>query len=439
MTELREEEIVGFNTNPEYAKFIYSLVNPDEAWKKPEALDDILVLDLSYGNFAGLYASSILAELGAEVIRIEPPEGDIARKMTPFGIMIKDAGLAYINEARNKLHITLDLKSEKGREAFKRLVRKADVLIETFKPGYMDSIGLGYRQLKEINPGLIYCAITSYGQFGEDAEKHKNQPNYDLINQTGSLIMSLTGEAEFDPEVPAEYKKPLKHGSWTGWYIGGQIAALGILIALFYRRKTGKGQFIDVSPREMFATADYHLQLYHLMKRKLPRRGNFDHGAFPYTYVRSKDGYVFLAAAIDPHWDALCEMLNREDLRQKFPTHKDRLILEKQPEILREIEKSTSNYTFEELLKMTMEISKKRPAGTVVVGKLLSPKEVLNSKHLKVKRMFIKLEDPHYGEILIVNSVFRWMSRTPGRVKWACRPIGADNDYVFRKYIGPID
>lgn len=108
--------------------------DPRKAHLKPEALEDVVVLDLSYGSFAGLYASSLLAEYGAKVIRIEPPEGDIARKMTPFGIKHKDTGLAYIVEGRNKYHITLDITKEKGRKLLKKLVKKADVLIETYPP-----------------------------------------------------------------------------------------------------------------------------------------------------------------------------------------------------------------------------------------------------------------------------------------------------------------
>ena len=212
-----DEKIVGMAINKDYAKFVYKITNPEDAPSKPEALEGTLVLDLSYGNYAGLFASSILAELGAEVIRIEPPEGDIARKMTPYGIMINDAGLAYLTESRNKFHITLNIETEEGRELLRKLVKKADVLIETFKPGYMDSLGVGYRQLKEINPRLIYCAIYTYGHFGEDAEKYGNQPDYDVIDQARGLIMSVTGEPELDPDIPKEYKRPMKHGNWHGW------------------------------------------------------------------------------------------------------------------------------------------------------------------------------------------------------------------------------
>ncbi len=435
---MEEDKIVGMAIDPEYAKFIYKETNPDDVPKKPEALDGVVVLDLSYGSYAGIFASSILAELGAEVIRVEPPNGDIARKMTPYGIMVGDAGLAYITEGRNKFHITLDITKEEGRELLRKLAKKADVLIETFKPGYMDSLGIGYRQLKELNPQLIYAAIHTYGQFGKDAERNYNQPDYDIIDQARGVIMSVTGEPELDPEVPEEYKRPMKHGNWHGWYVGGAWAAFGILMALYYRSKTGRGQFIDCSPPEgLLAIANYLMQYYHMTGKKMVRAGNFDYAVFPYTYVKSKDGYVFMSGFTDPNWAALCEIMNRPDLQQQFPTIKERLTPENQPVIQHEIEKFTTQYTSQELLDIITEYSR-RPdkKGTVVTGRLNAPIEVLNFEHWKVKRMFLKLNDPHYGEVLIPNSIFRYMSKTPGRVKWVCRPIGADNEYIYNKYLG---
>lgn len=435
---MEEDKIVGVIPVKDYAHWAYKETNPDEIYKKPEALDDMVVIDISYGNFAGLFCSSILAEMGAEVIRIEPPEGDIARKMTPYGIMIKDTGLAYIVEGRNKYHITLNIESEEGREIFKRLVKKADVLIETYKPGYMDSLNIGYRDLSKENPGLIYAAIYTYGQFGHECMKNANKPDYDITDQARGVIMSITGEPELDPEVPKEYKKPLKHGNWMGWYAGGAWAALGILIAMFYKRKTGKGQFIDASPPEgLMAMSNYVIQFFHETGTKMIRAGNFDYAVFPYTYVKAKDGYVFMSGFTDPNWEGVTNIMNRPDLRERFPTIKDRLTPENQPIIQHEIEKFTQNYTSDELLKMCNEYNAdKTKPGTVVTGRLDSPKEVLEREHWKLRKTFVKLNDPYYGELLIQNSSFKSMSRTPGRIKWACRPVGADNSLIYLKYLG---
>ncbi|SMC18949.1 Crotonobetainyl-CoA:carnitine CoA-transferase CaiB [Desulfacinum hydrothermale DSM 13146] len=436
---LKEDEtIVGLAINEDYAKWAYGETNPKDTYKKPEALDDMLVLDVSYANFGALFASSILAELGAEVIRIEPPAGDLARKMTPYGIMIQDTGLAYMTEARNKFHITLNLESSEGQDYFRRLARKADVVIEAFKPGYMDSLGLGYEQLKELNPGLIYCAVHSYGQFGEASEKHGNQPDYDLLGQARGVIMSITGEPDLDPEVPPEYKRPVKQGNWMAWYTGGAWAAFGIQAAMFHKRRTGQGQLVDSAPPEgLLAISNYVMQYFHMTGNLMPRAGNYDYAVFPYTYVKCKDGYTFMSGFTDPNWAALCEIMDRPDLQRQFPTIKERLTPENQPTIQHEIEKFTENYTSDEILQMLTEYSR-RPdkKGTVVTGRLENPTDVLTRDHWRVRETFIKRKDPHYGEVLIPNSSLKAMSRTPGRVKWICRPVGGDNEFIFQKYLG---
>jgi len=433
-----DKTIVGMAKDPEFAKWAYRETCPEDALKKPEALAHVRVLDASYGNFAGLFASSILAEMGAEVVRVEPPGGDLARKMSPYGMMIKDAGLAYISEARNKFHITLDLGQEEGRKLFSQFSAKADVLIETFKPGHLDSLGLGYRHLSEKNAGLVFCAINSYGQHGEDAEKHANQPAYDILDQARGVIMSITGEPDLDPKLPPEYKRPLKHGSWMGWYTGGAWAAFGILMALFDRTRTGKGQFVDCAPPEgLLAISNYVMQYFHMSGEQMPRAGNYDYAVFPYTYVQTKDGYTFISGFTDPNWTALCEIMNRPDLKAQFPTIKERLNPHNQPIIQHEIEKFTTQYTADELLEMVQEYSR-RPdkKGTVVTGRLETPLEVLGREHWKERKTFVRCHDPYYGDLLVPNSTFKGMSKTPGRVKWPCRPIGADNEFIYQSYLG---
>ena len=142
-----------------WAQFAKDLSDPAKAHDKPEALDDLRVLDVSSGNFAALFTSSILAEFGAEVIRVEPPTGDVARLYSPEGLTHRGTGMAYLVEARNKRHVTLDLHTEQGRLLLVRLARHVDVLIESELPGQMDAWGIGYRQLSVLNPGLIYLAV----------------------------------------------------------------------------------------------------------------------------------------------------------------------------------------------------------------------------------------------------------------------------------------
>ncbi|HWS15450.1 MAG TPA: CoA transferase [Candidatus Methylomirabilis sp.] len=433
-----DAKIVGMAAHPEYARWAHRETNPEDVRRKPEALDGTLVLDASHGSFAGLFASSLLAEMGAEVLRIEPPGGDIARKMTPYGMMIGDAGLGYITEGRNKFHITLDIASEEGKALFLGLAKKADVLIHTSKPGRMEGLGLGYGDLRESNPGLIYTAIHTYGQFGADAETYANQPGYDIVDQARGVIMSVTGEPDLDPEVPDAYKKPLKQGNWMGWYVGGAWASFGIQMALFHKRGTGKGQFIDASPPEgLMAISNYVMQYFHMSGNQMPRAGNYDYAVFPYTYVKCKDGFTFISGFSDPNWSALCDIMNRPDLREKFPTIKERLTPGNQPVIQHEIEQFTARYTSDEIQGMITEYAK-RPdkKGTVVTGRLEAPADVLKREHWEARETFVRVNDPHYGEVLVPNSTFKSMSKTPGRIKWVCRPIGADNEIVYGKHLG---
>lgn len=433
-----EKKIVGLAINAHYAKWAHEETHPDRVSNKPEALDDMVVIDASFGSFAGLFASSMLAEMGAEVIRIEPPGGDLARKMTPYGMMIEDTGLGYLTEARNKFHVTLDLTKEEGQSLFSRLVGKADVLIETYKPGYLDGLGIGYEQLRAKVPGLIYCPIHTYGQFGDSSKRHANQPTYDILDQARGVIMSITGEPDLDPDVPDSYKRPLRQGNWMGWYSGGAWAAFGILMAMYHKRKTGQGQMVDCAPPEgLLSISNYVMQYFHMSGKQMPRAGNYDYAVFPYTYVKCKDGYTFISGFSDPNWTALCEIMNRPDLKGQFPGIRERLTPENQPRIQHEIEKFTSRYTSEELLEMinAYRDSPERK-GTVVTGRLETPGEVLGREHWTERQTFVKINDPVYGELVIPNSTFKAMSKTPGRVKWACRAIGADNEFIYQKFLG---
>lgn len=405
--------------------------DPFKASRKPEALEDVVVLDLSYGNFAGLYASSLLAEYGAKVIRVEPPSGDVARKMTPFGMKLKDTGLAYIVEGRNKYHITLNLESEEGREVLKELVEKADVLIETYKPGYMDSLGIGYRQLRKINPGLIYCAIYSYGHFGPKARS--NRPDYDVVNQAMGGIAWTTGIPEEYEEYPEHARVPTKLGPWLGWYVGGGFAAFGIMVALYWKRLTGRGQFIDVSePEAMAKVTNYYVQYYHTMRKVVDRVANFDPAVFVYTLVKAKDGMAFMAGFSDINFYALTQIIGRPDLREKYPTIRERLTPENWPVVLQEIEKWTSERTQQEIIQATLDY---KGDGTCVAGEVWTPKQTFEQENWWLRGGLRKIKDPNYGEV-VVQGVVAKHEKTPGRIKWVCRPVGADNEYIYKEMLG---
>jgi crotonobetainyl-CoA:carnitine CoA-transferase CaiB-like acyl-CoA transferase len=195
---------------------------------------------------------------------------------------------------------------------------------------------------------------------------------------------------------------------------------------------------VDCAPPEgLLAISNYVMQYFHMSGKQMPRAGNYDYAVFPYTYVKCKDGYTFISGFSDPNWTALCEIMDRPDLKGQFPGIRERLTPENQPRIQHEIEKFTSQHTSEELLQLinAYRDSPERK-GTVVTGRLETPKEVLEREHWEERRTFVKINDPHYGELGIPNSTFKAMSKTPGRVKWACRPIGADNEFIYQKFLG---
>lgn len=405
--------------------------SPDRAAGKAEALDGLVVLDASSAHFGGLFCSSILAEFGAEVIRVEPPGGDPARQFTPFGIMHKGTGLPYLVEGRNKYHVTLKLVSADGRKIWLELARRADVIIESFAPGELDRYGIGYRQLSEVNPSLLYLALSTHGQFGPRARTRR--PDYDIIGQALSGLVQVCGERKEDEEGP--HAVPTRAGHWLSWYAQGGWAAFGILAALRHRVVTGQGQMVDMAGAEaLMRFVDFNLLLYHANGRVRGRVGPFDESNNPYTYVACKDGYVFLAGFSDPNFCALTEIMGRSDLREdpRF----DSAVKRSQPEhwwpLYREIEKWTVGLTASEILERTMAY---RGKGVVVTGKVNTPGETLREKHWWERGVFQMFEDGAYGELLVQAPPWK-MTETPPRLKWLCRPVGADNPYVYLKYLG---
>ena len=414
----------------EWNELAKRITNPKDSPQKPEALEGIRVIDVSYGSFAGLFASSLLAEMGAEVIRIEPPEGDIARKYSPKNLKVFDQGLAYFVESRNKYHITLNLEKEKGVEIFEKIVEKSDVLIHTFSRDYAERIGIDYENLKKINPMLIYCSIHTHGY-----EKGFNFGDYDVIAQAMSGFAYTTGIPEDYEEFPEHTRVPTKMGNWMGWYAGGAFAALSILAALISRDRNGEGCMIDLSPAEaLMCLNNYALHFYHLTGKVIERSGNFEPAAYAYNYFRAKDGMVFIAGYTDPNWKALCTIIGRKDLVEKYPTIKDRTNPKNWIPMTREIEKFTMQHTRKELLEIWLSY---KGEGVTVAGEVLKPIETVEFEHWYERGALIKIRGD--GKEMIVQGVCQKMSETPPRVKWLGRKVGEDNSLIYRKLLGLDD
>jgi CoA:oxalate CoA-transferase len=405
---------------------------------KPEALDDMMVLDLSYANFSGNITASFFAEAGAEVIKVEPPEGDPARVMTPYGDQVKGVGIPYLMESRNKRHITLDLAEPRDRKNFQRLADKADVLIETFAPGEMDGWGIGYRQLRETNPGLIYIAISPYGHYTAKAKEAAGQPWSDLTSQAESGLAALIGDL---PDSPEPYNWPTRAGFYAAGYTTAVAAACGGLTASFFKRRTGEGQMVDIASADAYSSCvGFPPTIGYIWKKPRLRYGTLDYGLCPYGFFKCKDGYVAIACFRDQDFRAAMKILGTWKLEEDWKSLLDRITdeIDKVKELNEEVEKAVSRFTYAEISEKFSNYSVKtarskwRGGGLPVTTKMLTPKEVLDQEHWKIRGSFAKAEHPDFGVVTL--PVTGKMSKTPLRVKWISANIGEDNDYVFKKY-----
>lgn len=265
-------------------------------------LKGLTVLDITR-VVAGPYCSMLLADLGATVIKVEHPgDPDYARTFPPF-VGPEDAQLSafFTQYNRNKLGITLDFKSTDGKELLKKLVRNTDILVENFRPGTMDKLGLGYEVLQQINPRLIYTAISGFGRTGPNSSK----PAYDNTGQAAGGLWSMNGY----PDLP-----PVRVGTIIGDLAASLYAAIGTLAALREVEKTGRGQVVDVSQQDSVLTLTEHAVVRYTSKKEIASPLGNDHPFVrPYGQFRCKDGYVFFGGYTDKFWAITCAMFGEPD------------------------------------------------------------------------------------------------------------------------------
>jgi len=269
-----------------------------------QILKGVRVLDLT-NVLAGPFATLHLALMGAEVIKIERPgSGDLARKLGTLSELNEQLmGTSFLAQNSNKKSVTLNTKSPEGKEIFKKLVKDADVLVENFRPGVMDRLELGYDILQEINPGLIYCAISGFGQTGPDAHK----PAYDQIIQGLSGEMAVNGD---------ERLNPLRTGFPVCDTVGGLNAAFAIMAALYHRERTGEGQFIDIAMLDSIMPLMGWVAANLLIAKQQPvPMGNDNFTAAPSGVFRTRDGHINIAANKQEQWEASCDLLGLPELK----------------------------------------------------------------------------------------------------------------------------
>jgi crotonobetainyl-CoA:carnitine CoA-transferase CaiB-like acyl-CoA transferase len=272
-------------------------IEHDGTWAGP--LGGIKVIDLTR-VLAGPFATQSLGDLGAEVLKIEPPgSGDETRHFPPF---VGGESHYFLGVNRNKKSLVVDLQQEAGKDILRRLVAQADILVENYRPGVMERLGLGYAALSAINPRLIYCAISGFGLTGPMRDK----PSFDIVTQALSGALSINGERGH---------MPVKLGIPLGDMVGGVFGPIAILAALHERHRTGRGRLIDISLHDgLIGMLGYFAQLAFITGNDPPPMGSSHPNIVPYGSFPASDGSIIIAVLSESFWGKLCEALERPDL-----------------------------------------------------------------------------------------------------------------------------
>ena len=359
------------------------------------ALEGIKILDLSR-LFPGPYCSMILADLGADVLRIED------RRFTGEG-----PGMPTV--MRNKRHMTLNLKHPQGKDIFYRLAREGDVILEGFRPGVTARLGIDYESIKRINTKIIYCSVTGYGQDGP----YRNMVGHDVNYLSFGGVLGLNGEAGGDPVIP-----PIQVADMAA---GGMNAALGIMGALIARQRTGRGQYIDISMLDgIVAMLPFPVSLLWGLGQN-PRRGDtLLSGRYPcYSVYETREGGFISIGALEPRfWEALCRKLGREDF---IPSQYDEG--EKKEEIFSFLRATFKTKTREEWMEELKDVD-------VCLGKVLSLEETLGDPQVVSRRMVTDFADPRKGKMRLLSSPLK-LSDTPPDIRTAPADFGEHTEEVL--------
>jgi len=375
-------------------------------------LEGIKVLDLT-NVLSGPFTTLHLALLGAEVIKVEnPKDGDLARKLGIVPALNKQLmGTSFLAQNCNKLSITLNTKSPEGKEIFRKLVKDADVVVENFRPGVMERLGLGYKSLAEINPKLIYCAISGFGQTGPDALK----PAYDQIIQGLSGEMAVNGD---------ERLNPLRTGFPVCDTVGGLNAAFAVMAALFHRERTGEGQFIDVALLDSIMPLMGWVVANLLIGGEQPvLMGNDNFTAAPSGTFRTQDGHINIAANKQEQWEAVCEVLGVPELKtdsrfQERDTRKKNR-RELTPILEAKLAQKPTGFWVEAL-----------NAKDVPSGDILSLEDALRQPQVQHRQVLQKVPVAGVGDVEVFG-LTALFEKTPGSVEAPPPTLGQHNHQIF--------
>ena len=380
----------------------------------PGALQGIRILDLTR-VLAGPYSAQILADMGADVIKIEQPNrGDDARGMGPYQ---NEESIYFITNNRNKKGVTLNLKAPKGKEIFLDLVRNADVVMENYRPGTMEKLGLGYDVLKEINPKIIYGSISGFGHYG----RYTKRPGYDIIAQAMSGLMSTTGWPT---------SGPTRTGTPLGDVLAGLWQAIGILGAIQARNNTGLGQKVDIALVDSAVATMGNINMLYLSEGRIPGRiGNRYESAYPYDSFTCTDGSCVVGVANNKLWHLFCDIMEQPDLAEdeKFCNVPDRV--ENHDELHKIVSEWAAVHTVSEVVDSCLN------AG-VPAAPIYNTAQVKADPHIAGDReMFVEQDHPKAGKVVVTGSPLK-MSGTPVDLTAPAPTLGQHNAEVYGEVLG---
>ena len=378
-------------------------------------LDGIRVLDLTQVLF-GPFATMILSDLGAEVIKIERPKiGDIARGNGP---LVRGLSSYFLSLNRGKKSVTLDLTTEQGVEAFLKLTKNTDVLVQNFTPGTMKKLGLSYEKVREHNPRIIYAAGSGFGQYGPYAEKSA----FDIIIQAMGGIMSITGE---------EGGPPVRPGVSYGDIAAGLFLCIAILAALQERNTSGEGQFVDISMLDCQVTVLENAFVRYINTGEIPHALGTRHPVIaPFQAFQSKDGYIAVAlrGGIKDQWPLFCAAIDRVDIIDD-PRFKNGWLRTQNYEALKPI------LTEAMKAKTTREWVEELEQVGIPCGPVNTIDQVASDPQILAREMIIDVQHPDAGKFKMVNTPFKF-SRTPHRAERASPDLGEHTEDVLNQLLG---
>jgi crotonobetainyl-CoA:carnitine CoA-transferase CaiB-like acyl-CoA transferase len=358
-------------------------------------LGNIRVLDLTR-LLPGPYCTMLLADFGAEVIKVEDPEvGDYARELDGNGAFFHSLN-------RNKKSVSMNLKTEQGKEIFLKMAEKADVVVESFRPGVMDRLGVGYDALKRVNPSLVYCAVTGYGQTGPYAGLVGHDINY--LSYAG--LLHFFGERDKKPSVP-----PVQIADIGG---GALPATIGIMLALFERERSGKGQFVDISMLDNVISWMQTILPHYFATEMQPKRGEFmlSGGKACYEVYETKDGrYLSVGALESKFWAAFCKGIGREDFIPLLDAP-----LHEQHRLKAQIQTILLEKTLAEWLEIFVDVE-------ACVSPVHTLEEMVKDPQVIARKIIQAMKDPSIGEIKHIAPPIR-LSETPGSLRTPAPKLG---------------